>query len=163
GGHAGAAAAAHNAIDAGEVELWRRPASAFADAGAEHLHNLVIDVAVEGAERVGPGGGETGNVGGPGHARGLGGALLGPGVARGEGAGAPGRDGGQEGGAFDQRGASGGEETALRPEAEGVARAANALEEGRDAAGRADLADQVYAADVDAELQGGGADQRLEL
>ena len=42
------------------------------------------------------------------------------------------------------------------PQPEGVAGAADALQEGRDAARRADLADEVDAADVDAQLQRGG-------
>ena len=37
------------------------------------------------------------------------------------------------------------------------------MQEDRDAARRADLADQVDAADVDAELEGGGGHQRFEL
>ncbi len=44
-----------------------------------------------------------------------------------------------------------------------MAGAADALQEGRDAAGRADLADEVDAADVDAELQRGGADEGLQV
>ena len=66
-------------------------------------------------------------------------------------------------GALDQLVAGGREEAALRREAEGVAGAADALQEGRDAARRADLADEVDAADVDAELQRGGGDERLQL
>ena len=71
--------------------------------------------------------------------------------------------GADEGGALDELVAGGGEEAALGVQAEGVAGAADALEEGRDAAGRADLADEVDAADVDAELEGGGGDEGLQL
>ena len=42
-------------------------------------------------------------------------------------------------------------------------RAPDPLQEARDRAGRADLADQVDVADVDAELERGGRDQRLQL
>ena len=59
-------------------------------------------------------------------------------------------DGANERGALDQLVAGGGEEAAARGEAEGVARAADALQERRDGAGRADLADEVDGADVDA-------------
>ena len=44
-----------------------------------------------------------------------------------------------------------------------MAGAADALQEGRDRARRAELADEVDVADVDAELERGGGDQRLQL
>jgi hypothetical protein len=39
----------------------------------------------------------------------------------------------------------------------------HALQEGRNAAGRADLAHQLHGTDVDPELQGGGGDERPQL
>ena len=44
-----------------------------------------------------------------------------------------------------------------------MAGAADALQEARDRARRAELADQIDVADVDAELERGGRDQRLQL
>ena len=44
-----------------------------------------------------------------------------------------------------------------------MARAPDPLQEARDRARRAELADQVDVADVDAELERGGRDQRLQL
>ena len=69
----------------------------------------------------------------------------------------------EEGGALDQLVAGEREEPALRRAVHGVPRAADPLEEGGDAARRAQLADEIDMADVDAELQRGGGDQRLEL
>ena len=65
--------------------------------------------------------------------------------------------------AFDQLVARQREEPALGRAADGVARAADALQEARDRARRAELADQVDVADIDAELERGGGHQRLEL
>ena len=45
------------------------------------------------------------------------------------------------------------EQTALRLAADAVAGAADALQEGRDRARRAELADQIHIADIDAELE----------
>ena len=66
-------------------------------------------------------------------------------------------------GAFDQVVARQREQPALGRAADRVAGAADALQEGRDRARRAELADQVDVADVDAELERGGRHQRLEL
>ena len=103
----------------------------------------------------------------PGLARGLGDDLLGEDVERGDGrvdaVEAAGLDGADEGGALDELIAGGREEAALRREAEGVAGAADALEERRHAARRLELADEVDGADVDAELERGGGDERLHL
>ena len=54
-------------------------------------------------------------------------------------------------------------EAPLGRAADGVARTADALQEGRDRARRADLADEVDVADVDAEFERGGRHQGLEL
>ncbi len=167
GAHAGAAAAAQDAVDAVAVQQGRRTAGAFADALAQHLDDIVEVVAAEVA--VGPGAADKGVhvVLGPVFAGAFGHDLLGQDVERRYGLDdaveAAGPHGSDQGGALDQLIARGREEAALGPEAEGVAGAADALQEGRDAAGRADLADEVDAADVDAQLQRRGADQRLEL
>ena len=55
------------------------------------------------------------------------------------------------------------EQPPLGRAAERVAGAADALQEGRDRARRAELAHQVDLADVDAELERGGGDQRAQL
>ena len=65
--------------------------------------------------------------------------------------------------AFDQLVARQRKEAALRRAVDGVARAADALQEGRDRARRAELADEIDLADVDAELERGGRHQRLQL
>ena len=65
--------------------------------------------------------------------------------------------------AFDQLVARQREQPALRRAADGVAGAADPLQEGGDRARRAELADQIDVADIDAELERGGGDQRLQL
>ena len=165
--HAGAATAAQHVVDAVAVDQRRRAAGAFADALAEHLDDVVEVVAVEVA--VGPGAADEVEqvVLAPVLAGGLGDDLLRQDVERrdrlDDAVEAPGAHGADQGGALDQLVAAGREEPALGSQAEGVAGAADALQEGRDAAGRADLADEVDAADVDAELQRGGADERLQV
>ena len=59
-------------------------------------------------------------------------------------------------GALDQLVKRGGEERAVRGAGQRVAGAPHALEEGADSARRADLADQIDRADVDAQLERGG-------
>ena len=58
-------------------------------------------------------------------------------------------------GAFDQLIARGGEEAALGQRAHPVAGAADALQRHRDGARRADLADQIHGADIDAQFERG--------
>ena len=103
----------------------------------------------------------------PGLAGGFGDDLLGEDVERGDGreeaVEAPGLDGADERGALDELVARRREEAALRREAEGVAGAADALEEGRHAARRLELADEVDGADVDAEFERSGGDERLHF
>ncbi len=65
--------------------------------------------------------------------------------------------------AFDQLVARQRKQPALRRAADRVAGAADALQEGRDRARRAELADEIDVADVDAELERGGRHQRLQL
>ncbi len=55
------------------------------------------------------------------------------------------------------------EDAPLGRAGDGVSRAADALQEGRDAVGRGDLADEVDVPDVDAQLERGGGHQHLEL
>lgn len=69
----------------------------------------------------------------------------------------------EQGGAFDQVVAGGREQPRLRRAVDAVAGTAGALQERGDRARRAELADQVDLADVDAQLQRGGGHQHLEL
>ena len=75
----------------------------------------------------------------------------------------PGAHRGEQRGALDELVARQRVEAALRRAGAGVVRAADALQERGDAAGRADLAHQLDRADVDAELERRGGDQRLEV
>ena len=68
----------------------------------------------------------------------------------------------QQGRAFDQVVACHREQPALRRPVNGVPRAADALEERRDAVRRPDLAHEIDVADVDAELERGRRDERFE-
>ena len=72
-------------------------------------------------------------------------------------------DGADEGGALQQLVAGGGEEAAVGAQTKGVAGAADALEQRRDAAGGADLTDEIDGADIDAELKGGGGDEGAQV
>ena len=76
---------------------------------------------------------------------------------------AAGVDGADEGGALDELVAGRREEASLGGEAERVAGAADALEEGGDAAGRFELADEIDRADIDPELKGSGGDECLHF
>ena len=75
----------------------------------------------------------------------------------------PRADGADQGQAFEQLVAREREQPPLGNRAERVARAADALQERGDRPRRADLADQVDVADVDAHLERRGGDDRLEL
>src|SRR4029077_11927283 len=66
-------------------------------------------------------------------------------------------------GAFDKLVARQREEAALRRALDGVARTADPLQKGRDRARRTDLAHEVDIADIDAELERRGGDERLQL
>ena len=66
-------------------------------------------------------------------------------------------------GAFDEIVARQRKQPALGRAVDGMARAADPLQEAGDGAGRADLADEIDLADVDAEFERGGGDQRPEL
>ncbi|CRM16802.1 hypothetical protein [Pseudomonas sp. 24 E 13] len=68
----------------------------------------------------------------------------------------------EEGGAFDQVVAGGGKQAALGRTADLVPGAADPLQKPVDRAGRADLADQVHIADINAQLQRRGGDQHLQ-
>ena len=65
--------------------------------------------------------------------------------------------------AFDELVARQREEAAFGRAVDGVAGAADALQEARDRTRRAELADEIDVADVDAELERGGGDERLKL
>ena len=167
GGEARSAASADDAVDAVAVDEGRGGARTVADAGGEHRHDLVEGLAIEVRKGRSLADEVVEGVLGPGLAGGLGHDLLGEDV-KGGGQGidaveASGADGADEGGALQQLVAGGGEEAAMGAEAEGMAGAPDALEEGGDAAGRAHLADQVDGADVDAELEGGGGDEGAKV
>ena len=66
-------------------------------------------------------------------------------------------------GAFDEIVARQRKEPPLRRAADGMAGAADALQKGRDRARRTELADEIDLADVDAELERSGGDQRLQF
>ena len=68
----------------------------------------------------------------------------------------------QERGALDEVVARHGQQPALRQTRNRVSRAADTLQEGRDAAGRSDLTDEIDVADVDAELQGRRGHERRQ-
>ena len=106
-------------------------------------------------------------VGAPLGRSGLGDDLLGEDVERSHGwldrIEAPGSHAGEQGGALDQLVAGQREQPPGRCAGASVVGAADPLEEGGDRARRADLAHQLDRSDVDAELQRGRGDQRLEL
>ena len=167
GGEPGRPATAYDAVDAVKVDEGRGASAAVADAGGEHVDDLEVGLAGQRSEGRGAAEQVKQVIQGPVLAGGLGHDLLGEHVEGGdelddavEFAGA---DGAHEGGALDQFIAGGREEAALGAEAEGVARAPDALQEDRDAARRADLADQVDAADVDTEFERSRGHQRFEL
>ena len=142
-------------------------AAALADAVAQHGHDRVEVVAGEVAVGGGAAHEVEEGVDRPVLAGGLGDDLLRQHVERGDGlldaVEAAGADGADQGGALDQLVAGGGEELAARRQAEGVPGAPDALQEGADGAGRGDLADEVDGADVDAQFQGGGRDERAQV
>ncbi len=167
GGEAGALAGPELAVDGVVVDVGAAAPPSGLDAAAHQLDDLVElgpgEVVVgrspadEGVQVVGPPLGR-------GH---LGHHLLGQDVERPsgrvDGIEAAGADGQEQRGALHQLVAGEREQPPLgRPRA-GVVGAAHPLQEGGDAAGRSDLADQVDRADVDPELQGGGGDERLEV
>src|SRR5262249_32459289 len=159
-----AAPGPQNAVDAVPVEIRAAPSAAGLDSVREHGHDRVEVV--------------TGEVdirrGAPGPREEL---ILGPRVGR---AGRPDllRQPGEgrarredpvqlaqphraeKGGRLDQLVARRGVEATLRDGAPGVTGPAHALEQGGDAPGRPDLADQLDRPDVDPELERGGGDQR---
>ena len=74
-----------------------------------------------------------------------------------------GADGGEERGALDELVARQREQTSLRGAGAAVVGPADALEEGGDAARRADLAHELHRADVDPELERRGRDERAQV
>ena len=75
----------------------------------------------------------------------------------------PGPHRGEERGALDELVTRRWVQAALRHAGAGVVGAADALQEGRDAPRRSDLADELDRPDVDAELERGSRDERLEI
>ena len=167
GGEAGGTAASDDVVDAVEVDEGRGAAAAIADTGGEHVDDFEVGLSGQESERGGASEEVEEVVELPVFAGGLGHDLLGEDVEGGDelddAVQFAGADGAHEGGAFDQFVAGGGEEAAFGTQAEGVAGAADALQEDGDAAGRADLADEVDAADVDAEFERSGGDEGFEL
>src|SRR3990172_9467984 len=167
GGHARAAAAADDAGDAVAVKVGSGLAGAYGDAFAEHLDDLVEAAPLQFGVWSGLAKEVEEVVLAPGLAGRFGDDLLGENVERRDGreepVEPPGLDGADRRGALEKLVAGRREEPSLRREAERVARAADALEEGRHATRRLDLADEVDRADVDAQLEGGGGDESLHL
>ena len=168
GGEPGAAAGAHAAVHAVAVQVRRAPAAAGGDALGEHLQHLV-ELRARGRG--------TGRRGAPGRTSVLGADLLGGGgrdhllrqdVERlrrraGCGRARPARIARTAAARLHQLVAREREEDALRHAAEPVARAADALQQRRERARRAEVADQVDVADVDAELERRGRDHDRHL
>ena len=147
------------------MQMRRAPAAAGGDAFGEHLHHRLEVVAAEVAERVGAVHQLPYLVLGHLLAGDHGDDLLGQDVERVlsdlDAIELAGADGAHRGGALHQVVARQREEDALRHRAEPVARAADALQQRREGARRAEVADEVDVPDVDAELQRrGGHDDR---
>ena len=165
--HARASPSAQHAVDAIAMEVGVRAPASGGDAFAEHLDDLVEVAAAQ--RRVGRGLSHQGVqvVLAPGLAGALGDDLLREDVERRhrrvDTVQPAGADGANQRGALDQLIAGRGKEAALGREPQRVAGAANALEEGGDAARRLQLADEVHRADIDAQFQRGRGDQRLHL
>ncbi len=167
GGEAGATAGAQAVVDLVAIEIGPVASTLGADAFAEHDENFVEGLAGEVA--VVAGAADEGEefvfvpfVGGAG-----GDDLLGEDVER-----AVGEDevieigladGADDGGALDEFVASGGEEASLGDSSTPVPRTSDALQCDGDGAGRADLADEIDVADVDAEFEGSGGDEDAAL
>ncbi len=167
GGQARTSPGAEAVIDLVAVEVGSEASALGADAFAEHDENLVKGFAGEVA--VVAGAADEGEelvfipfVGGAG-----GDDLLGEDVERrvrqGELVEVLLADGANDGGALDEFVAGGGEEAALGDGSSPVSGAAYALQGDGDGAGRADLADEIDVADVDAEFERGGGDEDAAL
>ena len=165
--HARAALPAQHAVDAVSVQVGRRPSHANDDAFAHHLNDLVEVAALQIGVRRGLAHQVVQIVLAPGLAGALGDDLLSENIER--------RDRrkhavqpagpyrAQKSGALHQLVARGREEAAFRRQAQRVAGAPNALEEGGDATGRFQLADQVHYADVDTKFERSRRHQRLQI
>ena len=162
-----AAPAAQHVVDRVAMDQRAAPAAAGGEAFGQHAHDGVEVLARESAIRPGAAHASNRAVLGPFLRRDLGDDLLRQHVERLL------RDGQpielaaahavEQRRAFDQVVARQREQPALRHAADRVAGAADALQEAGDRARRAELADQVDVADVDAELQRRGGHQHLQL
>ncbi|MNF39885.1 hypothetical protein D3C84_208800 [compost metagenome] len=167
GGQAGAAAAAQALVDRIAVQVGGAHAAAAAVAFGEHLQQGVEAFARQADVGRGAGQQPVQAVLAPLAAGHLGDYLLGQHVQRRAGdlqciqLAAPYAV--EQGGAFDQLVARLREQPALGRAADAVAGAADPLQQGGDAARRAELADQLDLADVDAQLQRGGGHQHPQL
>ena len=158
---------AHHAVDAVAVDERGRAAGPLADALRQHGHDLVEGLARERREGRGAAHERVEGVLRPGLAGALGHDLLGQHVERRvrrrDAVQPPRAHRPHERRAFHQLVARGGEEASVRAQPEGVAGAPDALQQRGDAARRPHLADEVDAADVDAQLQRGRRHQRLQV
>ena len=165
--HARGAAGAQHAGDAIAVQQRLRSARALADAAREHREHLVVVLALEVAVRRGATHEVEQLVLAP-LARGaLGDDLLRQHVERRDRlhdlVEAARADRPRQRRALHQLVARAGEDAPLGPHAERVPGAPDALQEGRDAARRADLADEIDRADVDTQFERGRRHQRAQL
>lgn len=167
GGHHRVAAAAHRAADHVAVQVRAAHAATAREPLGEHLHHVVEALARQPGVRRGPREACIQRVLLPFRARDFGDDLLREHVER--------RFGNpqriefatlhaiEQRRAFDQLVARQRKQSPLRHAADVVPRAADALQERRDAARRADLADEIDVADVDAEFERRGRDEQLQF
>ena len=150
------------------VPVDERPAAPppRGEAGGEHVDHRLERLVIEGPVR--PGAPDEGEqlTGLPFASRDLGHDLLREDVegtlGQGEGVELSPAHGVEEGRALHEVVAAQGEEASLRGRLDPMPGAADPLQEGRDVAGRAELADEVDVADVDAELERRGGDEEGE-
>ena len=161
------AARAQHAIDAVAVQQRASAPGAFAHPLRKHVDDLAEVVAAQVPVRRGAPEQRVQVVLGPLLARRLRHDLLRQHVERRDGlhdaVEASPADGPHQRSALDQLVARGGEDAPLRAHAERVSGAADALQERRDATRRPHLAHEVDRADVDAELERGGGDERAQF
>ena len=153
----GPPATADDAVDAVTVDEGWRAARAIADARRYKLDDLVEGLPRQRLVGRGLPHEVEERVLGPGLARRFRNDLLGEHVEGRHGHGdaieAPRAYGSHQGGAFEQLVPARREEAAMRTQPQCVARAADPLQEGGDAARRADLADEIDRTDIDAQLE----------
>jgi hypothetical protein len=166
-GQPGALPGPQLAVDPVVVQVGAPPAPPGLDAVGHQVHDLVELLPLEAGVVGGPAHEVEQLVGAPLLGGDLGHDLLGGDVEGQAGelhrVESAGPHGGQQGRALDELVAGEGEEAALRRPRPAVVGAAHPLEEGGDAAGRADLAHQLDGADVDAQLERSGGHEGPEV